>query len=220
LTARATDAAGNTRTASITVNVSNSSVAPDTQGSWTSPEGVAINVNTAGPWTISQIYSILKANGYQLDLVGPTLTINVQDTYASQTTTWANASGGVYNAFGATIWLKGIDSNFATAPDSQETHEYGHAWTLYHLYLSEQGNWTPYLNERWSSADGSVTLATDSRTGTTYNWMPSEMIADDYRMLFGTTAAQTNGYINPYIVDPRNQPGLKDWFLQHWATGS
>jgi len=222
LTARATDSAGNATTASRSVNVSNSapaptptptSTAPNTQGSWVSPEGVTINVNSAGPWTINQIYSILKANAYQLDLVGPHLTINVQDTYASQTSASATSSGGTYTDYSATIYLKGVNSTFATAPDSQETHEYGHAWTRYHLYMTQQGQWGPYLNERWSSSDGSTTLATDSRTGTSYTWDPAEIIADDYRLLFGTSAAQANGDLNSYIIDPRQQPGLKNWFL-------
>ena len=219
VTVRATDSSGNVGSSSVAVTVSNSSTAPNTQGSWVSPEGVTISVKSAGSWTISQVYSILKANALELDNIGPSLTINVQDQYPSQTSASASTSSGTYSHFAATIWLCGVNSTFASYPEAQETHEYGHAWTLYHLYLSEQGNWTPYLNERWSSSDGSVTLATDSRTGTSYNWDPSEIIADDYRLLFGTTAAQTLGHLNPYIVDPRKQPGLKDWFLNHWATG-
>jgi hypothetical protein len=44
------------------------------------------------------------------------------------------------------------------------------------------------------------------------------MIADDYRMLFGTPAAISEAkYINPYIADPRNVPGLRDWFINTWA---
>ncbi len=44
------------------------------------------------------------------------------------------------------------------------------------------------------------------------------MIADDYRMLFGTAAAVSEmGYMNPDVPDPRSVTGLKDWFLQVWA---
>ena len=219
LTARATDASGNWKTTSVSVTVSNSSgstgSAPNTQGSWTSPEGVKINVNSSGPWTINQIYSILTANAYELSLIGPHLTINVQDTTASQTSTSGSGS-----TFQAVMYLKGVSSTFASHPDSQETHEYGHAWSLYHLYTQNGGSWTRYLNARWSSSDGSVTLASDSRTGTSYTWNPSEILADDYRLLFGTAAAQSLNHLNAYIVDPRQQAGLKSWLINHFATGT
>jgi len=222
VTARATDSAGNASTDSVSVSISNSTgstgstgSAPNTQGSWTSPEGVKINVSSSGPWTINQIYSILAANAYELNLIGPHLTINVQDTTASQTAT--SGSGSSYQAV---MYLKGVSSTFASHPDSQETHEYGHAWTQYHLATQNGGSWSGYLNERWSSSDGSVTLATDSRTGTSYTWNPSEIIADDYRLLFGTTAAQSLSHLNGYVVDPRQQPGLKSWLVDHFATGA
>ncbi|HEX4176618.1 MAG TPA: Ig-like domain-containing protein, partial [Acidimicrobiales bacterium] len=101
LSAEATDTAGNESVvATDSVNVSNTATVttpPDTQGSWVSPEGVHIIVNSAGSWTISQIYSILKANALELSIIGPDLTIDVQDQYASVTTTSAaQTSGGSY----------------------------------------------------------------------------------------------------------------------------
>jgi hypothetical protein len=200
-------------------STSGTSSAPATQGSWTSPEGVTIIVNSAGPWTISQVYSLLTANARDLNLIGPSLTVNVQDTYASQTTTSATQSGSTFTNFQATIYLKGVNSTFTTKPDAQMGHEYGHAWTRYWLFMGHGGDWSSYLAKRWSSADGSVTLATDSRTGTSYSWDPSEIIADDYRLLFGSAAAisESPSSLNTSIVAPSAQPGLQDWFLSTWA---
>jgi hypothetical protein len=196
-----------------------SSTAPNTQGTWVSPEGVTITVNSAGPWTISQVYRLLLANARDLSLIGPSLTINVQDAFASQTGTGASESGGVYFDYKATIYLKGVNSTFALTPDAQLAHEYGHAWTWYWCFMKHGGSWSSYLTARWSSADGSVTLATDSRTGTSYTWDPSEIAADDYRLLFGSAAAvsESPNSLNNTIVAPSAQPGLRDWFLSTWA---
>jgi hypothetical protein len=80
----------------------------------------------------------------QLSLIGPHLTIKVQDTYASQATTSASSTNGVYTNFAATIYLKGVNSTFASKPEAQLTHEYGHVWTLYHLYISQNRKWGSY----------------------------------------------------------------------------
>lgn len=226
LTARATDTSGNTVSAGVTVTVANATPpppppgpAPNTQGSWVSPEGVHINVASAGPWTISSIYSMLKANALELDAIGPSYTVNVQDTTASQTVTSASSTDGVWGDFGATTYLKGVSSTFANQPDAQLAYEYGGAWSRYHLYITHARDWTPYLTTRWSSPDGSVKLGQDSRLNSTLAWSPGEMICDDYRLLFGSALAVSErpAYLNPDVVDPRNQPGLRDWFLTTWA---
>ena len=153
--------------------------------------------------------------------VAPTLTVNVQDTYASSTGTSATTSStGTYVGFRATVYLKGVSSTFASQPDAQLAHEYGHAWTLYHLYMTRQGDWSTYLDSRWDSVDGSVKLSADSRLDGSYTWDRKEIMADDYRLLFGTATAvsQRNAHLNPEIADPRNQPGLKSFFLSGWAS--
>jgi hypothetical protein len=200
------------------------SSAPNTQGTWKSPEGTTITVNSSGPWTISRIYQLLKDNAAapgDFAKVAPTLTINVQDTYASSTgTSVGTSSTGAYTGFRATMYLKGVSSTFASQPDAQLAHEYGHAWTLYHLYITRQGDWSPYLSTRWSSTDGSVKLAGDSRLDSTYNWDRKEIMADDYRLLFGTPTAvsQRATHLNTQIADPRNQAGLATFFLRSWAS--
>jgi hypothetical protein len=45
------------------------------------------------------------------------------------------------------------------------------------------------------------------------------MIADDYRLLFGTAAAQDElSYLNPDVPDPRSVGGLKDFFVNVWGS--
>jgi len=147
--------------------------------------------------------------------IAPSLRLHVGDAYVSQAQAGTTTSGGV-TRFEADIFLKGIDSGFATYPDFELTHEYGHIWTLKHWYMGHGTSWEQYLGKRWSTADGSLLLGQDSRLDSTYNWTTAEIVADDYRVLFGNTAARSVGFINRYIVDPRQQPGLRDWFLSTW----
>lgn len=239
INARATDASGNKKVTSETVTFSNSAPAPSpsptpstspsssptptptpTQSSshMVTPEGVTININSAGSWTTDQIYSMLKANALDLSTIGPHLTINVQDTYADSCSASAGTTNGVYTSFTAVIYLRGVNSTFSTQPDAQLAHEYGHAWTLYHLYITHNGDWSSYLNTRWTTSDGSVTLATDSRLDSTYAWTRSEIIAEDYRMLFGSSLAKSErpAQMNTDIPQPTAEPGLSDFMLNTW----
>jgi hypothetical protein len=222
LTARFADTSRNTSSVSITVDVRNPASSPSSSStSMVTPEGVRIEVSSAGGWTAQQIYDMLLGSARQLALIGPNLTIKVQDTYASQTVTSASASGGVYTSFRATIYLKGVSSTFVSQPDAVLAHEYGHAWSLYHLYMTQNGDWSRFLKARWTSADGSVTLATDPRLDSSYAWDRGEIIADDYRLLFGSAAAiaQRPVHMNTAIPDPRDVPGLRDFLLRTWGGG-
>lgn len=209
---RATDSAGNATVASRSFTVSNTTTGPTVVDSLTTPEGAKILVysDTSG-WTAQQVYDLLKPNAYELATIGPSLTVKVQATTSSQTSTSVGATGGVYTSFRATLYLQAKSgSTFTSRPDQIVAHEYGHVWTMYHLYMTRQGDWSP-----WLSARG---LLGDARLDSSYNWSKNEMIADDYRMLFGTPAAVSEaGYINSEATDPRLVPGLKDFFLTGWA---
>jgi hypothetical protein len=77
--------------------------------------------------------------------------------------------------------------------------------------MSHAGDWSSYLTARG--------LSGDSRVDSSYAWSKREMIADDYRLLFGTpTAVSQSTYINPDVPDPRTVPGLKQWFSTVWAV--
>lgn len=176
------------------------------------PEGVRIEVNSAGTWTAQQVYDLLKANAIQLNLIGPHFTVKVQDTYASQVTTAASSSDGVYTSFQATLYLKGVNSSFVTQPNASLAHEYGHVWSLYHLYLSQNEDWSSYLTARG--------LAANPLLDSSYMWMRGEIIADDYRLLFGSPAAITERelHLNTQISDPRTVTGLQNFLRYSWTT--
>jgi hypothetical protein len=262
VTAKAADAAGNTRTASSTFTVSSTATpppspsptptepapspspspsptqpapsptpsptgttstgtAPNTQGTWTSPEGLLISVSSSQPWTIAQVYRLVleaSAGPGDFNRMAPMLKVRLQDTYSTLTVTSAVGSPGAYSSFQSTIWLDATASGFISSPEMITTHEYGHAWSEMHLYLDHGGSWSGFQATRWSGPNGSPTLANDGRLSSSYAWDTREIVADDYRLLFGTETAisQADGHLNPYIVDPRNQPGLKSWFLSTW----
>lgn len=238
ITARAVDAAGNAGTASVTVSVANApapSPSPSSEpspspspspsptagaspppdpGVLVTPEGVVINVDTASSWTALQVYDLLKANALDLAKIGPSLSVFVQDTQNSGVTTGSGCCvNGRYDSFTAYMFLDARpDKTFTIQPDATVAHEYGHVWTLYHLYMSQNGDWSSYLAARGLSAD--------SRLDSTYAWMRTEIIADDYRLLFGSATAisQRPRHLNPYIADPRDVPGLRDFFLTWWGV--
>src|SRR5438034_7804117 len=116
-------------------------------------------------------------------LVGPEAryaTIRFDYTSTGSTSTMAVQNGGVYTEYHATSnvsyvsWLDG---------DNELFHEYGHAWSLYYAYMVQRDpSLSAYLQARG--------LLGDPRVGTSYAWSPREMIAEDYRQLFGTPSAQ------------------------------
>ena len=185
-----------------------------------SPEGVTINVDSAGSWTIAQVYSILRANALDLTLIGAHLTIDVQDQYPTQSSVNVTNYGGTYSGYAATVWLDGVNSGFSLRPDDALAHEYGYVWAAYWLYTAHNGSWASYEGVRWTTADGSLTLATDTRTGSSYTWQLGEIVADDYRLLFGSPSAVSERpwHMNADIVDPRNVPGLRDFLASSWRT--
>jgi hypothetical protein len=229
LTARVTDTSGNVGTATTLFNYTTSgSLGTCKDGSeilqkTITAEGVKINIcTTTGGWTTDKINSLLAANARDLELIGPTLSIQVTASGSSSTGTGAGCctSAGRYDSFSASINLNASStSTFSVRPDQILSHEYGHAWTMYRLFISQNNNWTQYLATRWAITDGSIKLSQDSRLDSSYNWSRNEMIADDYRLLFGSALAQSQtSYINAEIPDPRNQPGLRDWFITYWSA--
>ncbi len=206
ITAKAWDRRGNVRRVSQTVTFSNGTPSsPTGPQSLVTPEGTKIEINSAGSWSADDVYRMLKENGLN-STIGPSLTVKVQDTYASQVSAGADMTDGQYTSFHATMYLKGVDSTFVYQPNATLGHEFGHVWTLYHLYMGQQGDWSGYLHAR--GLDG------DSRVGSAYEWSKQEIIADDYRLLFGSATAisERDGHMNRDIPDPRTVAGLRTYF--------
>jgi hypothetical protein len=212
ISVRATDAAGNAASSSVAVTVQNA-LPPGVAQQLVTPEGATIQISSdVAGWTAQQVYDLLKANALELSRIGPSLTVKVQTTYATGTSASASQTNGVYGNYRATMYLQALPGTvFSERPDDVVAHEYGHVWTLYHLYVSHGGDWSPYLSARG--------ILGDPRVDSSFGWSKNEMIADDYRLLFGTSAAQSEAaYLNPDLPDPRSVPGLRDFFLSVWAV--
>jgi major membrane immunogen (membrane-anchored lipoprotein) len=201
VTAKAFDRAGHKAARSVTISFTNGSTSPGPH-SMTTSEGTRIEVDSAGPWTAEQVHQMLVANGLDAE-IGPRLVVKVQDTYASQVASGATTTNGVYTNFTTTMYLKGVNSTFAATPAATLGHEFGHVWTLYHLYMHQQGDWSGYLQARG--------LAGDDRLDSSYSWDRDEIIGDDYRLLFGSSEAisQRPKHLNADIADPRDVGGLR-----------
>lgn len=178
---------------------------------YTAPDGTRIEVNTAGPWTAEQVHAMLVENGLNAQ-IGATLTVRVQDDQPSSASVSARREDGRFVGANSVIVLQGIGSTFANSPDATLAHEFGHVWTLYHLYMTQQGDWGKWLETRG--------LVGDSRLDSSYAWSASEMIADDYRLVLGSALAvsQKPWYINPEVAHPAAVPGLREFFNDVWAA--
>lgn len=177
---------------------------------------------TVGGWTTSAINDLLRANALDLAIIGPSLTIQVTTGVPSSTGTSAaccDAYGRRYNYRAYMSLNPSSTSTFASVPDAIFAHEYGHAWTQFWRYMNPSNNatWNAYTNFRWANADGSQTLAQNTKLNTTYNWMDYEMAADDYRRLFGSTNAKAQlSFLNSGVPDSSQVGGLATFFLETW----
>ena len=213
LAARATDTSGNISTSNESVTVQNSAtLPPGVVDQLVTPEGATIQIYSGVTgWTAQQIYDLLKPNAYQLGVIGPYYTIKVQTQYASSTTTGVSGDPTTgYSNYQAVTYLDAAAGTaFATIPDEVIAHEYGAAWGLYHLYMTEDGNWNSYLQARG--------ILGDSRLDTNYMWNRTEILMEDYRLLFGTVAAQNEmAQMNYQLPDARQVSGLKDFLASSW----
>lgn len=228
ITAVAIDTNGNVSAeATIQVIVDN-----DETGSRMLPEGVLLEVAAGTSWSLDRLETLLRTNAYQLDqfhqdqwtdaaglkhTIGPALAVTVQSIYVSSTSTSAGSGGRPDGTSGivtyrAHIYLNAAPgSTFLARPEYVMAHEYGHAWTLWHLYLEQQKDWSKWLDFR--------TDAGDPRLDTGYTWMRNEIIADDYRLLFGSLEAINEAaFIQPEMTDPRDVPGYREWLEEVWAS--
>jgi hypothetical protein len=113
-----------------------------------------------------------------------------------------------YNAQSDISWSSWLDAGEETL-----FHEYGHAWSLYYAYLAQQDpTLAGYLEVRG--------LAGDTRVGSSYEWSPREMIAEDYRQLFGTATARSGDQMNRSIPPAAQVAGLADYLAGAFRTST
>jgi hypothetical protein len=173
--------------------------------SFTGPNGLVVESydDVVSP---ADVYASIMAG-----LVGPEAAhVVVRFDYGSATTTSTSVSlvGGQYSGYGASVSI-GYDMWLDTR-DVPIAHEYGHAWSLYNAYVVQQDpTMSSYLAARG--------LAGDSRVNSTYSWSTREMIAEDYRQLFGAPDARYAPQINSDIPPASAVPGLHDFLLYTFA---
>lgn len=158
-------------------------------------------VVTAGPITPVGIYEMLRRSG--LGTMGENLTVRVQDAFPPTRVTLERDLAAESRAH-ATMWLDAWrGSGFRRQPDRTIAHQIGVLWVARYLAGHERF-WRDYLNIR--GLDG------DRRLWSSALWDPEEILADDYRLLFGSAAAieQYPRHENPALADPRSVTGLRD----------
>ncbi len=131
-------------------------------------------------------------------------------TVSSTAAGWQGSPGSFSNYSAASygtyeFWLDGGDQILS--------HEYGHAWSYYYdVIVQQDSTFSTYLAARG--------LAGDPRVGTSYRWMPAEMIAEDYRQLFGSANARSAWQTNQDIPTPDQVPGLREFFLTTYQSSA
>ena len=109
---------------------------------------------------------------------------------------------GSYNSHAATVyvsWLAWLDGG-----DQVLHHEYGHAWSNHYSYLAQQDpSLAGYLTARG--------LAGDPRLDTSHAWDRRELIAEDFRQLFGSSTARAGAQENQEIPVASVVAGLADY---------
>jgi hypothetical protein len=154
------------------------------------------------------VYDRLMQGG----LVGPEsayATIRFDAKTTSTTSTMTIETNGAYSDYHATSY---VDYDSWLDGDGALFHEYGHAWSLYYAYMVRQDpTLSAYLDARG--------LLGDPRVGTSYAWDPREMIAEDYRQLFGTPSAQAETQMNRDVPPANQVPGLES-FLRDTFTAA
>jgi hypothetical protein len=135
-------------------------------------------------------------------LVGPeagSVTIRFGYGDSSAASTGAQQTNGVYSSYSAVVqigWASWLNTG-----EQALFHEYGHAWSLYYAFIVQQDpSLAAYLAARG--------LAGDARVNSSYGWSVREMIAEDYRQLFGSPSAQGGTQMNPEIPPASQVPGL------------
>lgn len=151
----------------------------------------------------SAIYAALSQGQFMGTPASPYTTINFDFGPNPNITTFScGGSPGAYSSYSAVTTL-----TYAAWRDQFDDllfHEHGHEWSLYTACIVQQDlSLNGYLQARG--------LLGNPLVGSSYAWDPKEMIAEDYRQLFGTANAASYPQINTAIPPASQVAGLKDW---------
>lgn len=130
---------------------------------------------------------------------------------ANHTDTSAVGSPGSYSGYTAWIYIDLL--TYLDELDVPLLHEYGIAWSGYYAYLVQQDDtFTSYLKFRG--------IYLDPRLDTSRKWDRGELIAEDYRQLFGSSNAKLWPQDNTDIPPAAQVAGLKDFLATTFTGGS
>jgi chitodextrinase len=127
---------------------------------------------------------------------------------AAATSYATDSSGRCYNSSGAlnVTW----DSWYWSTRDRSFFHEYGHVWEGYFSCVHQDKLLIEYQKARGIYGNPLV--------NSSYGWNVQEMIADDYRQLFGSPSSKVYSHLNSEVPSAQDVPGLKEYlsgaFLQ------
>lgn len=118
------------------------------------------------------------------------------------TTTSIAGQPGTWSGFSAAVqstWLSWLEQG-----DASLSHEYGHAWSLFHTYVVQQdAELTAYLAARG--------ITDDPRLGTSTAWTAQELVAEDYRQLLGSPSARLRPQTNAELPPAKDVAGLAEF---------
>lgn len=167
---------------------------------WRGPNGPLVQVyNDAVP---AAAVGQLLAAGTLLGDEAAVTTIRLDLSSGSMTSaSWQTANGRLGN-FNALVWIDWW--SWLNTTETTLFHEYGHAWAGYWSVEAQQDpSLAGYLEARG--------LTGDSRLDSSYGWYRAELIAEDYRQLFGSPAGRLAPQANRDIVPAAQVAGLAEY---------
>lgn len=162
------------------------------------PNGLTVQMynDAVAPQQVAQ----LVAAGPLVGAEAASITVRVDGS--QYTATGSSYAGPPYSGYAAIVtidWLTWLNTG-----ENALFHEYGHAWSGYWSVMIQQDpRLAGYLQARG--------LTGDPRVDSTYGWSRYEMIAEDYRQLFGTPAAAAGPQANGEAPPAASVAGLRDY---------
>lgn len=136
-------------------------------------------------------------------------TVRVGYGTVDQTISSSAYDGTRYSGYSASVyvtWSSWLDRAAFTL-----FHEYGHAWSGYFAtVVNGDSGLTGYLRARG--------LEGDSRVDSAYGWDRHELIAEDYRQLFGDETARVQPQANADLPPAASVAGLEDYLRTAFRT--
>lgn len=172
-------------------------------------EGTTINVyvNSVSP---EYVYGILKAAGLQSHI--KLVRLDVTDDIRTMSTVGGGCYPDMSECWAHNAAININEANILESPNFSVGHEYGLVWGHYYRWVIWNGSWDAYLEARG--------LLGDPRLESGQCWKRDEMIAEDYRKLFGATDAGFPSRIcNTDIPQPEDVLGLRDFLAMTWTGG-